>query len=127
MLIQPISSFLGGVPQVSGSESLLDEEIGLAAAGNPVVDKCRVNEIGTDMVGRLEGTVAAEEVGITEATLWPLLPLPLGLGRVGLLEVVGTADTIVVLLSGWRGLLPASRRRVPVAEIKMLVWKKTII
>ena len=27
------------------------------------------------MVGRLGGTVAAEEVGISEATLWPLLML----------------------------------------------------
>jgi len=61
------------VPQVSGgSELKLDEEISLAAAGNTDVGRCRVEEVGTnmiDMVGELEGTVAAEEVGITEATL----------------------------------------------------------
>ena len=49
----------------------------------------------TDMVvGELEGTVTAEEVGITEATLWPLLMLLLGLrGEVRLLKVAGKATT----------------------------------
>ena len=44
-------------------------------------------------------TVLAEEVDITAATLWPLLLLlQLGLGGVGVLEVVGTADTTTTTL-----------------------------
>jgi hypothetical protein len=50
------------------------------------------------MVGRIEvwivgvPTVAADEVDMAAAaTLWPLLLL--GLGAVGVLEFVGTADT----------------------------------
>ena len=40
-------------------------------------------------------TVATEGVDVTAATLWPLpLPLLLSLGGVGVLEVVGTADTM---------------------------------
>ena len=60
--------------------------------GNCGVGKERV---GTDMVGRLGvwmvgvATVAVEEIDITAATLWPLLLL-LGLGGVGVPEVVGT-------------------------------------
>jgi hypothetical protein len=37
--------------------------------------------------------VAAGEVGITAAMLWPLLLL--GLGGVGVLEVVGTATKLI--------------------------------
>ena len=62
------------------------EEISLAPAGNIDVGRCRVEEVGTmtDMVGELEGTVAAEEVSISEATLLMLL---LGLGEVRALKV----------------------------------------
>ena len=87
---------LGVVPQVSGgSDQELDEEIGLAAAGNTDVGRCRVEEVGTMtyMVGELEGTVATEQVGITEAMLWPLLMLLLGLGEVRVLKVAGEATT----------------------------------
>ena len=49
--------------------------------------------MGTDMVGRLEATVAKEEVTLTAATLWPLLLLLPGSGGIGELEVVGTVDT----------------------------------
>jgi hypothetical protein len=89
---------LGAVSQVSqvsrGSESELDEEIDLAAAGNTVVGKCRVDEcqrVGTYMAGGIEVWIV--RVGVpTVATLWPLLRL--GLGAIGVLEVVlGTADT----------------------------------
>ena len=48
--------------------------------------------VGTEVVGRREGTcsrkrVAAREVGITAATLWPF-PLFIGLGGVGVLKIV---------------------------------------
>lgn len=39
----------------------------LAAAGITDVGRYRVEEVGTDMVGKLEWTVAAEEVNITVA------------------------------------------------------------
>ena len=84
-----------------------DEEIVLAAAGDTVVGICRIDErerVGKDLVGRLGvwmvgmATVAAEEVDITATILWPL-PLPLlGLGGIGVLEVVGTADVTATLV-----------------------------
>jgi hypothetical protein len=46
MIIQPKITLSLGRPQVSrGSESELDEEINLAAAGNTVVGKCKVDEV----------------------------------------------------------------------------------
>ena len=45
---------------------MLDEEIGLAAAGNTDVGRCRVEEVGTDMVGEPEGTVSAQ------CSIWPV-------------------------------------------------------
>ena len=41
--------------------------------------------------------VAAEVVDATAATLWPLLLMLLGLGGVGVLEVVGTEDAATAL------------------------------
>ena len=42
-------------------------------------------------------TIAEEEVGTTAlaAKLWPLLMLLLGLGRVGVLEIVGAATKLI--------------------------------
>jgi hypothetical protein len=78
----------------------------LAAAANTVVDKCGVvvgrERVGTDMVGVwmvVVATILTDGVDITAATLWPLLLLLLlGLGAVGVLEVVGTADTTATTL-----------------------------
>ena len=54
------------------------------------------------MVGRLEvwtatPTLVAEEVDITAATLWPLLP-PLGLGEIVVLEAIGKVDITATTL-----------------------------
>ena len=65
-------------------KSELDEEMGLAAASD------------TDF-GNLDVGLVSEKVG-TAGTLCPLLPLPLGSGGVGVLEVVCTADTTATLL-----------------------------
>ena len=51
--------------------------------------------MGTVTGGRLKGTEAVEGVGISAATLWPLLMLLLGLGRVGVLEIVGAATKLI--------------------------------
>ena len=81
----------------------VDEEIVLAVAGNTAVGECRVDEWerrGTNTVGKLEGagTVATKGVDVTAATLWPLPLLLLSLGEVGVLEIVGTADTTATTL-----------------------------
>ena len=79
-----------------------DEEVNLAAAGNTDVGKCGV-VVGRGRLGWMlgVGTVAAEEVGITAATLWLLLLLllGLGLGGVGVLEVVCTVDVEAATLA----------------------------
>ena len=56
--------------------------------------------MGTVTGGRLEGTEAVEGVGISAATLWPLLMLLLGLGGVGVLEITGTGGTTAATLVG---------------------------
>ena len=43
-------------------------------------------------------TLVAEEVDITAATLWPLLLLLLGLGKIVVLEAVGKVDVTATTL-----------------------------